>query len=115
MSSFLTLPKVIEFFNNVIKIRRDSCSKIIKKVGLDLVDLFTTDPIYTSPDWINQMVSHPLPVSAPKNIKEILWNDFKIEIPIFDWSGQRYIRVSCNVYNSYDDMEYLLNALKTLI
>jgi len=55
-----------------------------------------------------------LPVSAPKNIKEILWNDFKIEIPIFDWRGQRYIRVSCNVYNNYDDMDYLLNALKTL-
>lgn len=114
MSSFLTLPKVIEFFNDFIKGRRESCSKIIKKVGSELVDLLHTDPIYNHPEWINQMVSHPLPVSAPKNIKEILWNDFKIEIPIFDWRGQRYIRVSCNVYNNYDDMDYLLNALKTL-
>ena len=115
MSSFLTLPKVVDFFNNVIKVRRDSCSHIIKKVGSELVDLFHTDPIYTSPEWINQMVSHPLPVSIPKNIKEILWKDFKIEIPIFDWKDQRYIRVSCNIYNTYDDMDYLLNALKTLV
>jgi len=115
MSSFLTLPKVVDFFNNVIKGRRTACSHIIKKVGLELVELLNTDPIYSSPKWINQMVSHPLPVSIPKNIKEILWKDFKIEIPIFNWKDQRYIRVSCNIYNTYDDMDYLLNALRTLV
>ena len=30
------------------------------------------------------MISHPLPIDSPVNLKDMLWNDFKIEVPIFD-------------------------------
>ena len=45
------------------------------------------------------MVSHPLPENTPSDIKEILWNEHKIEIPIFEWNGDYYIRSSFQVYN----------------
>ena len=115
MSAFLTLPVVIEFFNNTIRGKREKCVNMIKDIGGELVELFKNDPIYLSPEWLNQMVSHPLPASIPENIKQLLWNDFKIEVPIFEWNNKRYIRVSSNIYNTYDDMDYLLNALKTLV
>ena len=40
------------------------------------------------------MISHPLPMDSPVNLKDMLWNDFKIEVPIFDWGKRNFIRVS---------------------
>ena len=34
------------------------------------------------------MISHPLPMDSPVNLKDMLWNDFKIEVPIFDWENE---------------------------
>ena len=115
MAAFLTLPKVIQFFQEHIEGKRLSCKKLIRKAGTELARLFNTPPIYASTDWIHQMVSHPLPVNAPEDIKERLWSEYKIEIPVFQWCGQRYIRVSCNVYNTDQQVEYFLKALRSLI
>jgi len=115
MAAFLTLPKVIQFFQEHIEGKRLSCKKLIRKTSAELARLFNTPPIYSSADWIHQMVSHPLPVNAPEDIKERLWSAYKIEIPVFQWCGQRYIRVSCNVYNTDQQVEYFLNALRSLI
>ena len=40
----------------------------------------------------------------PLNLKEELWNNFKIEVPIFDWNGHRYIRISMQIYNKKSDI-----------
>ena len=61
------------------------------------------------------MVSYPLPKSMPLNLKEELWNNFKIEVPIFDWNGQRYIRISMQIYNKKSDIDALLNALDNFL
>ncbi|MBH10571.1 MAG: aminotransferase [Candidatus Marinimicrobia bacterium] len=115
MASFLTLPKAIEFFKNYIESERLNCKKLIRETAIELAELFNTPSIYSSFDWINQMVSQPIPQNAPQDIKKRLWNKYKIEIPTFHWRGQKFIRVSCNVYNNAQQMEYLLNALRSLI
>ena len=61
------------------------------------------------------MVSYPLPKSMPLNLKEELWNNFKIEVPIFDWNGHRYIRISMQIYNKKSDIDILLNALDNFL
>ena len=60
------------------------------------------------------MISYPLPMKSPANLKDKLWNDFKIEVPIFRWEKQKYIRVSAHFYNSQEDMEKLIKALEIL-
>ena len=60
------------------------------------------------------MVSHPLPSNITIDLKERLWEDFMIEVPIFEWNKQKYIRVSAHFYNQANDMENLVNALKTI-
>ena len=77
--------------------------------------LFKIDPISIGGDWIGQMVSYPLPKSMPLNLKEELWNNFKIEVPIFDWNGHRYIRISMQIYNKKSDIDTLLNALDNFL
>ena len=60
------------------------------------------------------MVSHPLPKDTPFDIKEILWNEHKIEIPIFEWNGDYYIRSSFQVYNEKKDLDSLMSVLRSI-
>jgi len=115
MSSFLSIPSAIHFIESNNWEENHKLSKeLILEVSDDLKNLFGTDPLFKSEDWVGQMVSHPLPLTAPENLKEILWEKFLIEVPIFEWKKQKYIRVSAHFYNGKNDMKTLINALKII-
>ena len=38
--------------------------------------------------------------------------DYGIEAPIVLWQNHRFIRVSCHLYNSRDDVDHLVRALR---
>ena len=61
------------------------------------------------------MVSHPLPSDAPETLKLDLWNKFRIEVPIFEWGNNKYIRISFHCYNKKEDIDKLFYALKKLL
>ena len=63
-------------------------------------------------DWANGI--SPPPKDTPSNIKEILWNEHKIEIPIFEWNGDYYIRSSFQVYNEKKDLDSLMSVLGSI-
>ena len=47
----------------------------------------------------------------PANLKDILWKDYSIEVPIFEWKDDKYIRVSIHGYNDRSDIKKLIYAL----
>ncbi len=115
MASFYTLPTVIDYYHKYIKDSRKNCRKLIQLVASQLTSILGTAPIFSSKKWINQMVSHRLPKEAPADLKTNLLKKFNIEVPIFHWHGERYIRVSCNIYNNKTQIDYFLKTLRTLI
>ena len=115
MSSFLTIPKSIEFYIKHIRPLQLSCRQMIIESLASFESVLGTRPITIGDGWIGQMVSHPLPSSAPRDLKDILWNKYRIEIPIFDWGGTSYIRSSIQVYNEKKDVESLMNALDSIL
>lgn len=58
-----------------------------------------------------QMVTMRLPPGAPADLKERLYDEHRIEIPVFDG----HIRASFQGYNSADDLEALRSALEQLL
>ena len=114
MSSFLTIPKAIDFFLEYIKPNQGHCRKIILEAFSRFKSILGTNAISSGSDWIGQMVSHPLPVNAPLEIKDILMDNYKVEIPIFEWNGNRYIRSSFQVYNEKKDIDSLMSALDSI-
>ena len=115
MSSFLSIPSAIHFIeSNNWKENHKISKELILEVSEDLKNLFGTDPLFKSEDWVGQMVSHPLPSNTPENLKEMLWEKFLIEVPVFEWKKQKYIRVSAHFYNDRNDMKTLINALKII-
>ncbi len=68
-----------------------------------------------SPEWWAQMCVAPLPTSEDLSAKELqrrLWDEFQVEIPIVEWQGYRFVRLSIQVYNSVADVKRLLDGLK---
>ena len=114
MSSFLTIPKAMDFFGRHIQPNQEYCRKMTLDVFSNFISMLGTEPLTTGSQWIAQMVSHPLPVNAPLEIKDILMEKYKVEIPIFEWNGNRYIRSSFQVYNEKKDIDSLMSALDSI-
>jgi isopenicillin-N epimerase len=69
----------------------------------------------TRDDLYGQMVSLRLPEGAPADLKERLYDEYRIEIPVMDCNGSRLIRASFQGYNDERDLEQLRSALSELL
>jgi len=73
--------------------------------------------------WFGSMIALPLPASEeppPKPgqtdpLQNLLWQRFRIEVPIIHWKGERLLRVSCHLYNRREDIDRLVEALGQLL
>mgnify|MGYP003977052947 FL=1 len=115
MSAFLTIPTAINFYIKEIKPYQAACKKIIQDTYSEFSSVLNTEPISAGREWLAQLVAHPLPKNIPSNLKKRLWEEYQIEIPVFEWSGQEFVRVSIQVYNTQKDVDLLMSALRSLI
>jgi len=115
MSAFLTIPKVINFFKNDIEGSQDFSKKLILNSLQQFGNVLRTKPISRGDDFLGQMISFPLPKSTDQNLKEVLWKNYNIEIPIFEWNKEKFIRLSIHIYNDQKDIDSLMNALRSII
>ena len=115
MSAFLAIPSSIRFLQkNKWKEKSVISKNLISHLADRLKDILGTESLFKNKNWIGQMISHPLPIDSPVNLKDILWNDFEIEVPIFEWKKRNIIRVSAHFYNDQKDMDHLIKALKEI-
>ncbi|GIR93659.1 hypothetical protein CM15mP94_0740 [bacterium] len=115
MSAFLAIPSAIRFLQKNKWREKSVISKnLISYLAGRLKDILGTESLFKNKNWIGQMISYPLPMDSPVNLKDMLWDDFKIEVPIFDWGKRNFIRVSAHFYNDQKDMDHLIKALKEI-
>ncbi|MGQ0601782.1 MAG: aminotransferase class V-fold PLP-dependent enzyme, partial [Anaerolineales bacterium] len=57
----------------------------------------------------------PLPPCDVAVLKSRLYDEYRIEVPVYRWQGRPVIRVSLQAYNSRDDVDKLLDALAALL
>ena len=115
MSAFLTIPTAINFYIKEIKPYQAACKKIIQDTYLEFSSVLNTEPISAGREWLAQLVAHPLPKNIPSNLKKRLWEEYQIEIPVFEWNRQEFVRVSIQIYNTQKDVDLLMSALRSLI
>jgi isopenicillin-N epimerase len=122
-SAFLTVPKAIDFLSsNNWPEKSKACKKLIRETYIDMCDFLNTKPICTvSEEFLGQMCSIPIITTDVLKLKETLYHEYKIEIPVMKtrlpFNGnpeQQFIRISAQVYNSNSDMQVLKNALEKL-
>ena len=115
MSAFLTIPVAIKFLeeNNWLEVAR-KCREQVVHTRNEFLNLLNISP--PCPDsWLGQMASIPLPIEDADLFKNTLLKKYKIQVPIFKWEGNIYLRYSIQAYNAKSDVEKLLAAVEELI
>ena len=66
--------------------------------------------------WIGQMTAIRLPHDTDVvALKQRLFDNFRIEVPVHRWSGQPLVRVSCAAHTTESDVDRLVDALRVLL
>jgi isopenicillin-N epimerase len=117
ISAFLCTPKVIDFLEeNNWEQKSAGCKQIVLDNYQRFCDLLNTQPICpVTSEFLGQMASIPLVTTNPTGLKELLYNKYKIQIPVMPLNGNVYLRYSINAYNSQDDLDVLYRALEDII
>ncbi len=113
----LTVPSAIQFMEeqNWDEVRKESHKLLQQAIGqiCDLVKLPSLYPLDS--DFYGQMGIAPLPPSDIAVLKRRLYDEYKVEVPLIQWQDRQFIRISVQGYNSQEDLDKLLDALRVLI
>ncbi|WP_343634112.1 aminotransferase class V-fold PLP-dependent enzyme [Fluviicola sp.] len=115
-SAYLTIPEAIDFmkWNDWWGVAED-CRMLVQKWLPRLCELVGSKPLAPVTDeFIGQLGSIPTRCENPVELKQILYNEYKIEIPVMVQNNQVYIRYSINAFNSEDDLVKLEKVLVEL-
>ncbi|MBW3597819.1 MAG: aminotransferase class V-fold PLP-dependent enzyme [Planctomycetes bacterium] len=114
---YLSVPAAIEFLKNVgCEAFRAQTHELARYARRRLSELTGLAP--PAPDcrqWCGSMTLAPLPPGGRQSLQTALWEKHGIEVPIIEWSGRRFIRVSCHLYNDTSHIDRLVEALAELL
>lgn len=116
-SAFLCTPAVIDFLQeNDWKQKSAEAKALVLKNYPRFCSLMNSHPIAPlSPEFLGQMASVPIQTAKPQEMKDLLYDKYKIQVPIMLLNDKVYLRYSINAYNSQDDLDVLYQALEDII
>jgi isopenicillin-N epimerase len=113
-SAWLTVPNAISFraAHRWDKVAAE-CRRMVQDTATK-VAAFTKLPAFSTPEFCApQMVSMPVPECDPQELQRQLLTKFGIEIPCFKWQDHTIVRLSVQGYNTQNQMDILVKALKS--
>jgi isopenicillin-N epimerase len=115
MSAFLTIPAAVKFLaeNNWLEVARKCREQVVYTRNQFLDYLSISPPCPNS--WLGQMASIPLPVEDADAFKKKLLHTYRIQVPVFNWEGNAYLRYSIQAYNNESDLQKLFSTVKYLL
>ena len=114
LAAFLSVPSAIQFQQeNDWQTVSQRCHEWAIQAHSRVNSLTGLEPLSPpSSPWFQQMVAVRLPVGLePDSLKTFLYEQHNIELPVYSWQGQPFMRVSFQAYNHASDLEALLAAL----
>ena len=117
LSAYLCTPIVIDFLKkNKWRDLSKHCKTIVFENYQRFCDLINSKPICPiSEEFLGQMASIPIRTQKPLELKALLYDKYKIQIPVMLLNEQVYLRFSINAYNSQKDLDILYKALEEII
>ena len=114
IAAYLSVPDAIEYQRQHDWRRvREQCHQLAAQTQSELCENFDLQPL--SADQFAQMVTIPLPECDVAAVKARLYDDFHIEAPVGKFADRCGIRVSIQAYNTADEVQILIAALKRIL
>ena len=116
-AAYFTVPAAIHFMDeHDWPAQQKGCHALLQETLEGIGEITGLPPIYPlDSDFFAQMGAVPLPECDTTLLKNRLYEEFSIEIPITKIDSQTFIRVSIQAYNTTQDADQLLRAMKTLL
>ena len=114
----LAVPAAIQFMQeHHWAVVRGECHNLLKLAIQRICSLVEMEPLYPLDSALYyQMGIAPLPPDIDISIlKTRLYEDYHIEIPLIEWCGHKFVRISVQGYNTQDDLDALYYGLKALL
>ncbi|HLP56256.1 MAG TPA: aminotransferase class V-fold PLP-dependent enzyme [Fluviicola sp.] len=115
-SAYLTIPKALAFMKE-----HDwwsvaaACRKLSQSNIQRFCDLMETAPLAPVTDeFFGQMGSIPIKTDDPVALKNSLFHDYQVEIPVMPHNDAVYLRYSINAFNSQADLDKLYDVMTKL-
>lgn len=116
-AAIFAIPAAIDFIEGIgVKTFRQHAFGLAQYARRQISELTDLTPILPDdPAWYCSMAHVPLPPGSRQPLQDELWKQFRIEVPIVEWNGGRYIRVSCHLYNDQGQIDALVRGLRSLL
>jgi isopenicillin-N epimerase len=113
-SCYFAIADAIRFMEHVgAEAFRQRTHALAHYARVRLVELTGLEPpLADSPCWYGSMALAPLPAVDAARLQNDLWREHGIEVPIIDFGGRQYVRVSCHLYNTPRQIDALAAALR---
>lgn len=91
-----------------------ACHQLAARARREIVQLYGLPALYPdSPEWYAQMGTAPLPDDADvTTLGSRLFQQYAVEVPIVTWARHHLVRFSFQAYNTEQDVDRLIAALK---
>ncbi len=116
LSAYLAIPAAIRFMEDHAwdRVRAD-CHTLLEGALQGISTLTGLASVYDHSPFA-QLAIAPLPqVKDLLALKQRLYADYNIEIPLINWQDRHFVRISVQGYNTQADLETLVGALERLL
>jgi isopenicillin-N epimerase len=115
-AAYLSVPAAIQFQaeHNWTAVRQQ-CHTLLRHALERINQLTGLEPMYRSDQFYQQMGLAALPPVELRQLKQRLLAEFNVEVPVYEWHGRAFIRLSLQGYNTPADVEALLNGIAELV
>jgi len=111
MSAYLTVPDTIKFLNEHNWIdKAKKCRELNLWAKNEICEKLNTYALGND-DSLAQMTTIAYDFEDVINSKIDFYNKYKIQVPFVKWNDKTFFRISFQVYNSKDDIRYLIESL----
>jgi len=117
-SAALAVPAAIDYMaDHHWDTVRGECHALLRQAVERVCSLTALDPLYPlDSDFYSQMAIAPLPATVDlSTLKARLYDEYRVEVPLIEWNGRKFIRISIQAYNTPEDVDALLKALSALL
>lgn len=113
----LTVPTAIQFMQgHAWDAVRCQCHLLLRQAIERICDLTKLAPLYPlDSEFYSQMGIAPLPQSDLAILKNRLYSEHQVEVPLIQWQDRQFVRISVQGYNTQSDIDALIGALQRLL